>query len=441
MKARALAAGVCALVLSSFILAAGCGSSPAPAPAPPPDSTSPPATPPPPGSPSNPAPSPEPAPPTSPPSGEPAPPGSPPAPPAAGRTLWSYGTGAPQEGGDVSAASSLSGDLVLGFHEGPAPGQRAFTLRLVDATGRQRWSRTIGRAGCDTVGHVLGVAPGGTIYVDLVSNCPTLPGFETRASGEGGRFALDAVGQFLRAVHFGRAPSVATNDGTLVASVRLAPPGILLFAYGEDGARRWDRDAEYLELMRPTPDGGFVVAANRPPPVYPSRAPHVTRCRSDGSVAWSRDLPEQLVLEDAAVLDDGVTAIAGIATGTSTWAGRDVGGAFGTPTLVTLDAAGQPRSARNLEDGHALLTGLRGGALGVLTRGGCDHLWVYDAALQRRWERPVDASCTTRGAGLLGTPAGQLVVFGVYAGTADLGDGHSTVAPGPQDAFLGAFAP
>jgi hypothetical protein len=330
---------------------------------------------------------------------------------------------------------------VLGFHEGPGPGQRVFTLRLVDATGRQHWSRTIGLAGCDTIGHVLGVAPGGTIYVDLVSNCTTLPGFGTLASGAGGRFALDANGQFLRAVHFGRDPSVATADGTLVASVRLAPPGILLFAYGEDGTRRWDRDGEYLELMRPAPDGGFVVAANRPPPVYPSRPAHVTRYRSDGSVAWSRDLPDQLVLEDATVLDDGVTAVAAVATGPLSWAGRDVGGAFGTPTLVTLDAAGQPRAARNLEDGHALVTGLHGGALGVLTRGGCDHLWVYDSALQRRWERPVDASCTTRGSGLAGTPAGQLVVFGVYAGTADLGDGHATVAPGPQDAFMGAFAP
>ncbi len=447
MKARALVGAVSALVLSSSILlATGCGSggpSPAPAPAPPPDTTTPPtASPQPPASPSNPPGNPAPSAPTSPPSNQPSQPGSPPSPPpAAGRTLWSYGAGAPQEGGAITAASDGSGNLVLGFHEGPGPGQYMFTLRLIDATGRQRWSRTIGGPGCETIGDVLGVAPGGTIYIDLVSNCATLPGFETRAAGEGGRFALDSTGQLLRAVHFGRDRAVVTTDGTLVALVRTAPPGIFLYAYGEDGARRWDRDGEYADVMRPTPDGGFVIAANRPPPVYVDRAPHVTRYRSDGSLAWTRDLPDRFVLEDAAVLDDGATAIAGFATGNVTWAGRDLGGAWGTPTLITMDAAGQPRSARNLEDGQALVTALQGGAVGVLTRGGCDHLWVYDSALQRRWERPVDASCSTRGSGLLGTPAGQLVVFGAYGGTADLGDGHATTAPGPQDAFVGSFAP
>jgi hypothetical protein len=127
---------------------------------------------------------------------------------------------------------------------------------------------------------------------------------------------------------------------------------------------------------------------------------------------------------------DGTTALAGFATSSVSWAGHEVGGALGTPTLLTVDAAGQPRSAR-----------LPGGAIAVVTRGGCGHLWAYDASLQRLWERALDASCRTRTLGLSGVPASQLTGFGVYAGTADLGDGHTTTAPGPQDVFLGAFAP
>jgi hypothetical protein len=383
----------------------------------------------------------------SPPGGEP---GAPPS--QAGKTRWVVSMQFPQRGlAADGAGGAFASNVRLPLHAPPAP-PGSFVVgsdvTRLDAAGHLAWSRTFGPAlGCGVfIGFEMAPLPGGHVAATFSEegcavSVPELGGqtFERTALVE-----LDGDGRFVKRIA-DASPSAlrASSDGALLFVSLVVEAGVAtgteLVKLGVDGVARWRVDAaargSFVSDVAPARDGGAVLVVVDDDQNGVPIVTHLRRYGGSGALLWTRDLPAQVLGQQAAVLADGSVVAAGASLRDLSWGSAHVQvGPNGAQVLLSLGPDGAPRDAA-LADATQV-TALADG--GFLAYGLACRIARYTAELAPLWSRDFAAGpgpgapCRPQvaGKGAVGASPSLVVVTGSEDSGADFGGGLVTQGDG-----------
>lgn len=299
-----------------------------------------------------------------------------------------------------------------------------------DASGALEWVSEVEPA-CSHGSFALGATDDGRFAVEVTS-CPLGTGHRPTAErvtllDASGRIASEFTtgwGYTLTLNRFGETYAVTADVGSPIVP---SPGGgelvsawpALLRLIRPDGTDAWvDRSGSLSPLppsLQAMPDGGAVAIAENGTTAF--------RLDRAGTLLWTTDLPVYVtpyVYPYTAALRDGSLVVAVETSGVVAY-GAGQAGAAGERgrALVVVASDGRPGTVIALpatapgDRWNVALTPLTDGGVAVWEYGAaCPRIWAFACDLSLRWQRRLDASCTSAIGAAVSTPEGLVLSVG-----------------------------